>query len=356
MQKRPVEVLYFDGIAAVGRTAYIQPVNSSMLQLSYGEQDIERIEIPYKTMQFIGAVGRRPPVVELPDDARIEFMTRVPHWFNKPQKQIYHWIWVFERSPARLLIATFLAVFLAFSIVKWGIPWMAMQLANIIPDNTVQNIGHETERRILAQTEVSTLSQDYQQYMTQRFQQEIAEPNQMPAKLIFRQGASIGANAMAIPNNTIIVTDELVQLAGNDEEVLAVLAHEQGHLVRKHAMQKIITASSIAFTWELINHDGSSLISSAAVALSHADYSKRLERDADDYAMRHLHANGLSSIHLSNFLQRVENIRLSQPEKTEHRIYTFNPSTWLQTHPDEEERIQTIHAFAAAQAEKAQSQ
>ena len=48
----------------------------------------------------------------------------------------------------------------------------------------------------------------------------------------------MGLNAAALPNNTIIVTDELVKLNGADEEVLAVLAHEQGHLVQKHSMQK----------------------------------------------------------------------------------------------------------------------
>lgn len=356
MQKRPVDVLYFDGIAAVGQLASLQPISPTLLQLRYGDQETDRIEISYKSMQFIGAVGRRPAVVELPNDARIEFIRRVPHWFNKPQKQIYHWIWAFERSPTQLLTATVFALLLVFSMVKWGIPWVAMQLAQIIPDDTVQDIGHETERRMLAKTAVSTLSLDYQQHMTQRFQQEIAQPNHVPAKLIFRQGNRIGANAMAIPNNTIIVTDELVQLAGNEEEVLAVLAHEQGHLVRKHAMQKIISASSVAFTWKLLNYDGSSLISSAAVALSHADYSQRLERDADHYAMHHLHANGISSLHLSNFLQRVENMRLSQPEQKQDKVYNFDLSAWLKTHPDEEQRIQAIHAFADAQAEKAQSQ
>ena len=48
----------------------------------------------------------------------------------------------------------------------------------------------------------------------------------------------MGLNAAAIPNNTIIVTDELVKLSGADEEVLAVLAHEQGHLVQNIACKK----------------------------------------------------------------------------------------------------------------------
>ena len=291
-------------------------------------------------------------MVELPNDARIEFNGRVPHWFNKRQKQIYHWIWQFERSPQQLMAAVIAAIFIIFSIVKWGIPWLAMLLAYVVPDNTVKKIGDETERRMLGETGPSLLSENYQQQLSRRFLNEIADSTHPPAKLLFRQGKNLGANAMAIPNNTIIVTDELINIAGNDDEILAVLAHEQGHIVRKHAMQKIISASSIAFTWELINQDGSSLLTTAAVALSDAEYSKHLEYDADHYAMHHLHANGISSIHLSNFLQRVENIRLSQPQKIQNP-YVVKLKAILESHPDEEKRIRIIHEFADA-AEKKQ--
>jgi Zn-dependent protease with chaperone function len=356
MQKRPVEVLYFDGISAVGQKAYIRPLSALEIQLSYHEHveaDAAAIEIPYKVMEFIGAVARRPAVAELPNDARIEFINRVPHWFNKSQKQIYHWIWQFERSPAQLLTATLASIGLVFAVVKWGIPSLALFLAQIVPDNTVEKIGHETERQVLAKTAPSKLSQDYQQHIQQRFLQEIAEPNQPVAQLIFRQGKSMGANAMAIANNTIIVTDELVHLVGHEDEVLAVLAHEQGHLVRKHAMQKLIAASSVAFTWQLINYDGSSILTAAAVALSDAEYSQRLEHDADDYAMHHLHENGISSLHLANFLQRVENIRLSKPEKKE-KVFVLKVASILKSHPDEEKRIALIHAFSDAQSTKVQ--
>lgn len=52
----------------------------------------------------------------------------------------------------------------------------------------------------------------------------------------------IGANAFALPDGTLVVTDELVELAGdNDDEVLAVLAHELGHIHERHGLRLLRT-------------------------------------------------------------------------------------------------------------------
>ena len=96
------------------------------------------------------------------------------------------------------------------------------------------------------------------------------------------------------------------------------------------------------------------MLTAAAVKLSDADYSKHLEYDADDYAMKHLHGRGISSIHLSNFLQRVENLRLSQPKKDE-LVIQIELEKWLNTHPEEQERIERIHAFDAKMSKQAVS-
>src|SRR5690606_11199683 len=107
-------------------------------------------------------------------------------------------------------------------------------------EQTLVEVGNRTEQQLIAQTQPSTLPAEQQTRLKTLYEQKIAVGK--PAKIIFRQGgSSMGMNAAAIPNNTIIVTDELVKISGTDEEVLAVLAHEQGHLVQKHSMQKEIS-------------------------------------------------------------------------------------------------------------------
>ncbi|MFD2271073.1 M48 family metallopeptidase [Undibacterium arcticum] len=60
----------------------------------------------------------------------------------------------------------------------------------------------------------------------------------MVYELVFRH-SNIGPNAFALPNGTIILTDQLVMLARNDPAVLAVLAHELGHLQQRHSLRRV---------------------------------------------------------------------------------------------------------------------
>ncbi len=65
--------------------------------------------------------------------------------------------------------------------------------------------------------------------------------------LNFREGGAIGPNAFALPSGTIILTDELVDIAGDDNDmVLAVLAHEIGHVDKKHSLRQIYRAAGTA--------------------------------------------------------------------------------------------------------------
>ncbi len=84
--------------------------------------------------------------------------------------------------------------------------------------------------------------------------------------MIFRGGGSIGANALAIPNNTIIVTDELVKFAKDDYELIGVLAHEQGHLVQRHSLQQSLSGLGISIILLMITGDGSDILTSLPVA------------------------------------------------------------------------------------------
>jgi Zn-dependent protease with chaperone function len=164
------------------------------------------------------------------------------------------------------------------------------------------------------------------------------------------------------------VTDELVKISGTDEEVLAVLAHEQGHLVQKHSMQKVISNLGAAGLFALVTGDLSDVVTASVVVLTDAGYSQAIELDADDYAMQHLHQQQISSIHLSNFLQRVENARILAEESQTLKMKNFTLNIdgkdrhltetelkwirligkfkkYLESHLELDKRIQRIHAF-----------
>ncbi|MCO8080212.1 M48 family metallopeptidase [Acinetobacter lwoffii] len=370
--KRPVEVKFYDGILAEARRAWIVPDQQQGIALKLDEDVPAQVSdadfyFAYPDMAYIGGVGGRKPIIELPEERRIEFLSKAPHWLRIKHKDIYHAIWEFERSPILIFFSMIIVISAVIIILKWGIPYSAKQLAKLLPEQTLVEVGNRTEQQLIAQTQPSTLPEEQQMRLKTLYEQKIAV--EKPAKIIFRQGgSSMGMNAAAIPNNTIIVTDELVKISGTDEEVLAVLAHEQGHLVQKHSMQKVISNLGAAGLFALVTGDLSDVVTASVVVLTDAGYSQAIELDADDYAMQHLHQQQISSIHLSNFLQRVENARIlaEESQTLKKKNFTLNIDgkdrhltetelkwirligkfkKYLESHPELDKRIERIHAF-----------
>ncbi|WP_414632479.1 M48 family metallopeptidase, partial [Acinetobacter sp. UBA6720] len=134
-----------------------------------------------------------------------------------------------------------------------------------LPEDTIYQLGDEAQEQVFNMTAPSTVPVLRQKQIIKSYQDLVA--NGRPAKVLFRSGGKIGANALAIPNNTIILTDELVNLAKDDHEIIGVLAHEQGHLVERHSLQQAL--SSLGFSVLLIAVTGASspLFTTLPVAL-----------------------------------------------------------------------------------------
>jgi Zn-dependent protease with chaperone function len=73
--------------------------------------------------------------------------------------------------------------------------------------------------------------------------------------LNFRKGGSIGPNAFALPDGSLVLTDELVELAANDEAVLGVLGHEIAHVEGEHTLRQLYRAAGVAGFIMLIGGD-----------------------------------------------------------------------------------------------------
>ena len=112
-----------------------------------------------------------------------------------------------------------------------------------------------------------------------------------PLQVMFRKGGALGPNAFALPDGTIVFTDEMVRLAEHDDELSAVLAHEIGHVVRRHGMRTIIQDSLLGFLILAITGDitgSSELFIGLPVLLTEMAYSREFEREADQYALAYM--------------------------------------------------------------------
>jgi Zn-dependent protease with chaperone function len=110
----------------------------------------------------------------------------------------------------------------------------------------------------------------------------------------------------------IVITDQLVALAGSDEEILAVYLQEVGHARGRHAETMAIQNSAWLVILALITGDVSGVseaLFALPVILGQMAFSRELEYAADDYAMARLLAAGISPDHLATLL-----VRLNQPD------------------------------------------
>jgi len=141
-------------------------------------------------------------------------------------------------------------------------------------------------------------------------------------------------NAFAMADGTIRVFAGLMDLM-NDEELLFVIGHEMGHVVKNHSRKKVVMAYStsalrkgLASQENEIGQIASSVIGSFAEQLTHAQFSQHEERQADRYAADFLEAEGY---HVSSAVSALNKLAALA------RQHTF-----LSSHPDPEARAKTI--------------
>ncbi|MES1185690.1 MAG: M48 family metallopeptidase [Myxococcales bacterium] len=188
------------------------------------------------------------------------------------------------------LLAGLLLVLLLVGGAHWGIPFLARRAADAMPAAMAQDLGRGTlevlDRTLLKPSE---LPQEVQQRIEGEFAVMARHYPELPLSLHFRGGAP--ANAFALPDGGVVVTDALVQLSTNDEQVLAVLAHEIGHVHHRHALRMALEGSTLVLLSSAYFGDVTQLttLSTALPSVyTRAAYSRDCETEADTFALHYL--------------------------------------------------------------------
>lgn len=158
-------------------------------------------------------------------------------------------------------------------------------------------------------------------------------------RLEFRFAPALDANAFTLTDGSIIVLDELAERL-SDDEVIAVLAHELGHVDGRHPLRLLIQGSALAAFWALYAGDVSSLLAAAPAAVLQAHYSRTLEQQADDYGAGLLRANELSPGLLADALEKLDAAQ-------RHGTADFTGG-YLSSHAGTALRIEHLRALATA--------
>ena len=330
---------YFDGQRAQRHRVALE-VKAGTLHVT-GET-IDR-QVPLSALRVSEPMGTAPRLIKFLDGAHCEVRDHAAlnvmlhahghtdSWIVKLQA---HWGWAIG--------AVMLTVAIVGAVYRWGLPYASEQIAYRLPDNVLSQLGEVTmdflDEHMLA---ASKLKPERQQALNKRFA-SLANPDTQNIRhqILFRDGQSIGANAFAVPNGTIIVTDQLVALAKNDEEILGVLAHELGHLKYRHSLRMLIEGSVVGFALAWYIGDVSTVAAGLPTLLLQARYSREHEREADRYAAAVLKTNAISPQRLGDMLGRLEASHKGRDDQKNEP--SDSALDYLASHPATRERIEAL--------------
>lgn len=260
-----------------------------------------------------------------------------------------------QQSGWRIFLSLILIVVFGAAIFRWGVPIAARAVLVLVPEQVDQAIGRQAFEQIDGQLfKPSELDQEVRDELTERLRQLVASsasytPQDGPAYTLEFRRSRFGPNAFALPGGTIVLTDELVELAdGNLDMVLGVLAHELGHVVHRHGMRGVSQSLLGAVLIAAIVGDSSSLIASAPLLLGSMAYTRDLEREADDHAIEVLRENNISPAVMAEFFRKIMEISGERDEsQTAGEDHASSELGLLfSSHPGARERIKKFEDAA----------
>jgi len=236
-------------------------------------------------------------VLRLPADMDTAPLER---FFPEPAR-LGSWLTRLETVGWRGVLLLSVLFLLALAGLRLAIAPAGNFLARLIPDTLVERAsGLVLAQLDLALLEDSRLPDETRQRLTGEFERLrlLAPPAFADTRLHFRHAPAIGPNAFALPGHDIVLLDELVTFANDEDVVLAVLAHEFGHVVEQHALRQIMRSAVVAIAVgmivgadesiieEIVGFGGNLVLSGQSRAFEleadhvSADWMQRLGRDA----------------------------------------------------------------------------
>lgn len=328
MTAAAITVQVFDGTASRARHTVIElgPAGAILDGELLARDRLQRVTEP---------VGGTPWLFELADGYLIEATgadgERLAAALSYRRGRVGHW----ERSRRAVALAVPLLALAVYLLIEDGMPAVADRAARLVPLTTEAALGRQTLSLLDHGALASSVPVARQARLQARFaaMAEILAPA-TPITLDFRDIPGLYANAFALPGGTVVATDALV-LRLNDDEVLAVLAHELGHVRNRHVVRLIFRSSGIAVLTAVVLGDASTLggiLLAAPAAVLQLGFSRDFESEADGVALAWLSRPGNDPCDFARGLAKIEAYDRAA-------THTTPLPGWLSSHPGTAERI-----------------
>jgi len=340
-----IQGYYFNGQNAQRVNASIQSLNGTGLSLVIDDASVQPLLLDYSDIHIEAPLGNTPRELELGEDRLFvsEDNEGIEQLGLLMQKRHFPFSLIHKLEKNLAVITLFSLFLIAFSwaIIVHGIPKAAKIIAFEMPEYIEEQLA--TSLDILDNTllEPSELSSDRQAELRSTFSKYIALDKELNTQVHFRSG--MAANALALPNGDIVFTDDLVNLVESDQELVAVLFHELGHVKNKHITRRILQDSMITVVVILLTGDIDTvdMVTGIPTLVLDLAYSRDFELEADRYAINRLKESNIPvetfSIMIKHLVEHYDKDVLNDDSST--------ISDFLSTHPHPKDRIQQVEQY-----------
>ena len=210
-------------------------------------------------------------------------------------------------------------------------------------ENEIQLMGDSYERDITmgrqAAKEVdkefagSNINPQLQNYVD-TVGQKVATVSHAPnLKFSYRAIDHKSVNAFALPGGYIFITTGMLKQLTNESQLAAICAHETVHVTARHATARISEQMVVNALFTLVSSEktaGAVKVGRIVNDLAQLGYSRKQEKDADEYGLDYLVKAGYSPYGMVETMEILE------------RQSGSRPIEFFSTHPSPENRIGLI--------------
>ena len=333
------DAVFYDGRTSARNVVRVRAVGGSL----HIAGDTISAVVPLAGATVDSPVEGVARAIHLPDGARLqtEDSAAIAALFPRANR-LESWVHSLERHWRSTVAGLVVVVVTSAWGVIYGIPLGAELVARRMPPQLESRLGDQALRAVDA-TLCTPTHHDAarQQALHAAFDRlMVGLDDGARYRLELRACNEMGANAFALPGGAIVLTDALVDLAENDEQIAAVLAHEIGHVRYHHGLRRALQAAGVAALTSALGGDASSIAGLAVTlptVLLNGGYSRDFEEEADSYAFQRLTEVGLSPEYFAQIMARLEK---SRGEGMGTNASGGRSSDYLSTHPTAARRIE----------------
>lgn len=335
---------WYDGNTSFQKSAVMKVYDDGAVQVEGNGDGLLLFQQSRLAVDLSDRLANTPRILTFPNGSIFEtddnpaIDTIAEKFFQTHWSQRVHFL---ESKMRYVLLAGAVVILVMAAMVKYGVPAAADIISRYLP-SSVYDLADRQALKALHHLVLKTsqLPPGVEKRVRGNLAKCISGHAAHNIKIVFKKGNKLGPNALALPAGTIVFTDELVEIAEDDEELVAILAHEIGHVVHRHGMRRMVQDSLLSFAIMALTGDAhgvSEIFMGLPVILTELAYSREFERSADSYALDYLVSNDIPPHRFADILLRID--------KTSREKAHENGEKWtgyLSTHPPTIKRVEAF--------------